>query len=176
MARLKRVNYSTGQLLNAEDLRAEQEYHREKHRRHNLLFHGSGIVVGLKVSTATDSRETIVTVAPGHAVDAVGNDIELCEAVNLRLPKSAAALVVELRYAESLTDPVPVLSEGEGEQAQPSRIEEGGEVVLVTQTDSASSKALRTNLRPNPNVVLARLIQTRRGWQVDRRHKVPRTR
>jgi hypothetical protein len=55
-------------------------------------------------------------------------------------------------------------------------VEEGGEVVLVTQSDSASSKTPRASLNLNPNVVLARLIATNRGWRIDRRHKAMRTR
>jgi hypothetical protein len=169
MARLKRVNYFTGQLLNAADLQAEQEYHLEKHRRHNLLFHGSGIVTGLDISIANDKDGSSVTIGPGHAVDPLGNDIDLCAAVKLRLPKSAAALLVELRYTESLTDPVSANSGTTGDETQPSRIEEGGEVALLKQPPP-------TSLTSSAGVVLARLIPTPRGWRLDRRHKLRRTR
>lgn len=176
MPRLKRVNYSTGQLLNAADFQAEQEYHRAKLRRHNLLFHGWGIVTGLEVSVTKDARRWSVVVTPGYAVDKAGNDIDLSEVAKLPMPDAASTLLVELRYAETLTDFVPVISDGDGEQSQPSRVEEGGEVVLVTQSDSASSKTPRASLNLNPNVVLARLIATKRGWRIDRRHKAMRTR
>jgi len=47
MPTLRRVNYFAGRLLTAEDFRAEQEYHREKSRRHNRRLHGSGVASGL---------------------------------------------------------------------------------------------------------------------------------
>jgi len=47
---LQRVNYFTGHLVTAKDFEAEQNYFLEKHRRHNLLCHGPGVVQGLQVS------------------------------------------------------------------------------------------------------------------------------
>src|SRR5437867_782422 len=40
---LRRPNYFVGKLIDAADLQLEQEYHLEKHRRHNRHLHGFGI-------------------------------------------------------------------------------------------------------------------------------------
>ena len=47
---LERPHFVTGQILTADDLRAEQDYRAgEVRRRHNRLCHGWGIVDGLGV-------------------------------------------------------------------------------------------------------------------------------
>ena len=45
----KRLNYFYGQMLGAEDFRAEQNYFREKLKLHNRCLHGYGVVCGLRV-------------------------------------------------------------------------------------------------------------------------------
>jgi hypothetical protein len=45
----KRLNYFYGQMLGANDFRAEQDYFREKMKLHNRCLHGYGVVCGLKV-------------------------------------------------------------------------------------------------------------------------------
>ena len=59
----KRVRFFSGQLLSAGDLQAEQDYVRDRLRRHNRWPHGWGVVGGLAVSVG---REGIV-VKPGLA-------------------------------------------------------------------------------------------------------------
>src|SRR5262245_12368229 len=44
-----RLNYFFGQLLSANDFRAEQQYFREKIKLHNRYLHGHGIACGLCV-------------------------------------------------------------------------------------------------------------------------------
>ena len=46
----RRLNYFSGRLLTAEDLKEEQTYHLNKRRLHNLALHDWGVVVGLDVS------------------------------------------------------------------------------------------------------------------------------
>jgi hypothetical protein len=65
------VNYVTGHLLSVEDFTAEQDYVREKLRRHNRALHQPGVVDGLEVTLESPG----VRVAPGFALDAAGNDI-----------------------------------------------------------------------------------------------------
>ena len=48
-ATLKRPHFFAGQLLDAATLQGEQDYHRDKLRRHNRILHGFGIVSGLGV-------------------------------------------------------------------------------------------------------------------------------
>ena len=47
---LSRVRYVTGQVLPVDDFIAEQNYFREKLRRHNRTLHQPGIVDGLEVT------------------------------------------------------------------------------------------------------------------------------
>lgn len=129
---LKRVRYFTGQLLSSEDLKAEQEYFREKLRRHNRILHGFGVVCGLNVSApANDEPPWQITVSPGYALTPGGDEIVVTEAVYLELDSALVGpqvgckrVYVGMRYAELLTDPVPSFNEG----MEPSRIMETFEV------------------------------------------------
>ena len=62
---LKRNRCFWGKLLTAEDLELEQEYFREKLKRHNRYLHGFGVVFGLEVSK--NGRD--VAISPGLAID-----------------------------------------------------------------------------------------------------------
>lgn len=73
----QRVHFFDGQLLTAGDFRDEQAYHLEKSRLHNRLFHGSGVVSGLKVGEAGG---TTVLVQSGVALDGLGREIMVSEA------------------------------------------------------------------------------------------------
>ena len=177
MEKQKRVHYFNGQLLSVTDLQAEQNYHRDAQRRHNLVFHGMGVVSGLKVSLGKDGSRALVTVAPGHAVDPHGNLISLCDPFQVALPAPKAALLVKIRYTESLTDPVPSTSGDTGDETHFSRVEEGAEVVLVAATDTATTaKTSRARAAmPEESVALARLVPARNGWRLDRAFKVCRS-
>jgi hypothetical protein len=88
-----RVFYDTGVLLDAEDFRTEQRYHRGRLARALSLLHGSGTVAGLKVdwtpaapATAdTPARDEQLEVAPGLAIDRLGRMIELPRPACMRL-------------------------------------------------------------------------------------------
>ncbi len=177
MEKQKRVHYFNGQLLGVADLQAEQDYHRNAQRRHNLLFHGAGVVSGLKVSLSKKGSRPSVTVAPGHAVDPRGNVVSLCEPFQATLPAPKADLLVMIRYTESLTDAVPSVGGDTGDETQFSRVEEGAEVVLVAATDtSATARSLRARATmTEESVVLARLLPARGGWRLDRTFKVGRS-
>lgn len=117
----KRIRYFCGQLLNAEDFTAEQEYFVEKLRRHNRHLHGWGISSGLEVSC----DESTVTVSPGVAIDCAGNEIILDDPVDLDLPeKSKERHFVVVEYSETTCDPVPALDAEAGNALEDSRIEE----------------------------------------------------
>jgi hypothetical protein len=153
---LKRPNYFQGQLLSADDFAAEQNYHREKQRRHNRHCHGTGVVQGLNVSTARENSGWMVVIEPGCAIDAAGNEILLCAPLKLQLPESPTSIQVGIRYSERLCDPISAVSDATS--LQPSRVQEGCEVLL------------------NPRSVLdflplAQLVRTGRVWKVSRRVK-----
>ncbi|MCB9741731.1 MAG: hypothetical protein H6741_02385 [Alphaproteobacteria bacterium] len=74
-----RVYYATGVFLDADDLKAEQRYHRGRLARTLLYLHGSGTAAGLKVSWSRDTDH--LTISAGIAVDRLGRLIEVPEDV-----------------------------------------------------------------------------------------------
>jgi hypothetical protein len=154
MTGLKRVRYVDGQLLSAEDLRAEQDYHRERARRHNRLAHGAGVVHGLEVTVVPGANGPGVRVSPGFAIDPDGNEVDLCEAAGLLLPATATRVAVSVRYVEHLADHVPG---ADGLLA--TRVEEGAEVVLTPLAKGQHS------IPPAAGLLLAILRSTKRGWR-----------
>jgi hypothetical protein len=69
-----RVNYFTGQFLDAADFRDEQDYQRGRHQRLSRLAVGSGVLCGLEVTATADGQ---VVVEPGIAIDGLGREIVL---------------------------------------------------------------------------------------------------
>src|SRR5215469_12314383 len=79
---IERLNYYEGEFLGAADFEAEQEYHREMRRRHNVGQHTWGIVSGLDLvqipngaKTSSGQSEVDIYVQPGMAVDGFGREI-----------------------------------------------------------------------------------------------------
>jgi hypothetical protein len=172
---MKRPNYFVGQFLSADDFTAEQEYHRGKQRRHNLFCHGFGVVQGLKVSTVNENARWAVLVEPGFAIDPVGNEIQLCTEVKLRLPKSQTAIEVGIRFSERFCDLVPIGSDATPLSSQPSRVEEGCEVLLGAVSVPKDASAKGRVLGTSPDILpLAHLVRSHCAWKVDRKFKAPR--
>ena len=107
----KRVNFFTGFQTTADDWNDLVSYGVEKHKLHNRLYHGPGVVPnvlgGLKVA-ARGRADLSVEITPGYAVDGDGNDIYLSEpeikTINpgdFKLPQTVYLVV---KYAEDLTD------------------------------------------------------------------------
>ncbi|PWU14371.1 MAG: hypothetical protein C5B50_17480 [Verrucomicrobia bacterium] len=87
---IERLNYYEGEYLGALDFAAEQEYHRDMRRRHNVGQHTWGIVSGLDIvqfpnGGAAPSGKTAVDIyiRPGMAVDAFGREIVVFSAAQL---------------------------------------------------------------------------------------------
>src|SRR5213075_1626484 len=72
---LERLHYFPRQLLTADDMRTEQEYFREKLRRHNHYLHGWGVVCGCVVEPVTTAKHWRVRVCPGYVVGPQGDEI-----------------------------------------------------------------------------------------------------
>jgi hypothetical protein len=72
----RRPKYSTGQLLTAEVLEAEQSYFLGRRRSDNRRLHGWGVVCGLGV-TPTGSGGVVIE--PGLAIDGLGREIVVPE-------------------------------------------------------------------------------------------------
>ena len=101
-----RPRYFDGRLLTAADFAREQEYHLAGRRRLTLLAVGSGVVEGLRVRTTGNH----VIVSPGLAIDGLGREIIVPEAVEVcldALHRNGAFVV--LSYAEELIEPLPSL-------------------------------------------------------------------
>lgn len=131
-AALERVRYFPRQLLTADDLRLEQEYFREKQRRHNRFLHGWGVACGLDVRADNAAGPLAVRVCPGYALGPQGDEIYVPAAVTLDLygclrppadpcapvpvpappPAKTTTLVVQIRYAECQSRPVRTLPAG----------------------------------------------------------------
>jgi hypothetical protein len=170
---ITRPHYFAGALLAADDFTSEQNYHREKQRRHNLHCHGSGIVQGLKVSTVQKDSVSTVVVEPGVAIDPAGNEIELCLTARIALPESPSALQVGIRFLERLSAPVPSLSDLASSGSHPSRAEEGCELLLNPVVARRGSQAKGPGIFPGI-LPLAHLVRVRSVWRVSRKFKVPR--
>lgn len=138
---LERVRYFPRQLLTADDMRAEQEYLRQRQRRFNRFVIGWGVACGLEV-VFDPKRPNEVRVCPGYAIGPWGDEIYVPEAVTVEFggrftdpedpcepspramgrpwrgasPLSSAGLTiyVAIRYAECLVRPVRTTAPGCG--------------------------------------------------------------
>jgi hypothetical protein len=76
---LERTRFFARQLVGPEDFTQDQRYFREKHRRHNRMLHGWGVVCGVEVSQAGNSDGApapyLVCVAPGYVLGPYGDEI-----------------------------------------------------------------------------------------------------
>lgn len=149
---IRRPSFFAGQVLDEKTLQAEQDYHREMQRRHNLELHGVGIVhgLGVRVEVSTDAEGGRLRIEPGYAHDRYGRAIVLGQAAMLALPKACEQVYVSLRLWEIPCAPVPSRS---GEPVF-SRIEEACVVAFV-------------DIVAEPAIALARLLHFEGEWTVD---------
>jgi hypothetical protein len=135
---LERLRYFPRQLLTADDMRVEQEYVREKLRRHNRYLHGWGVVCGCTLEVVAEAKPWKVRVYPGYVVGPQGDEIWIDECVDVDLTTGAhdqpcavrwpcpplgeppdprdtsIAVYVAVRYAECYARPVRVHPAGCG--------------------------------------------------------------
>jgi hypothetical protein len=169
---LKRPRFFEGQLLSAKDLEAEQQYFREKQKRHNVSLHGYGVVSGLDISTEENGA---VIISCGMAVDAFGNEVVVPDCLQIPIKQRRHVAYVVVRYHENETDPVPVQIDSNG-GVEFSRIEEGFEIAITPTAGPNPSARKTAENQMEPGVILARLVMRRGRWQVDRKFRRPRTR
>jgi len=159
---MERLRYFPRQLLTADDMRLEQEYFREKQRRHNRFLHGWGVVCGLIVQPNPTFGPLAITICPGYALGPRGDEIYVNEPAvfdltpitqQLAQPScanvgiSAAALesgtlMIMIRYAECQTRPVRTLPAGCGcddAACEFSRIRDGFEIRAVPKTTTQTA-------------------------------------
>ncbi len=96
-APLERVRYFPRQMLTALDMSDEQDYFREKIRRHNRYLHGWGVVCGCAVEPV-DAGAWTVRVCPGFALGPDGNEIFIRECVDVDLKLGAAEQACSVRW------------------------------------------------------------------------------
>jgi hypothetical protein len=115
----ERNRYFYGKLLDETSLRMEQSYFNQKRWMMNRLGLGSGVLCGLHV----DVRGDCICIAPGVAIDTMGHEIVVPEAVPIdprKVTDDRGAPTGEeitngeqgyicLAYRECLAEPVPVL-------------------------------------------------------------------
>jgi len=178
---LKRPRFFTGQILTAESLEVEQEYFREKLKRHNRTLHGFGIVSGLKVRI--DAGQ--IMVEPGLALDCEGN--ELVVGATVVVSPGACdrpSAYVQVGFAEVYTDLIPATGTSEPaateacelDMKQASTITEGCELVVAPDNSNRGHRHLRARWlacgRPHA-LTIAKLKQSAQGWRVDRAYRAP---
>jgi hypothetical protein len=78
-----RTRFFPGLLLGSNDLTQEQTYFLEKHRRHNRLLHGWGVVCGARVRPGQGACEIIIE--PGYILGPFGDEILIDEYVTVDL-------------------------------------------------------------------------------------------
>ena len=123
---LERVRYFSRQLITADDLFQEQEYFRNKLRRHNRLLHGWGVVCGARVRKGSEVGEVIIE--PGYILGPFGDEIVIdCEVTtnlckdepeciegidpwcsDVRVERQGGLVYLAVRYMECNTRPVRV--------------------------------------------------------------------
>jgi hypothetical protein len=148
---LERPRYFSGQLLGVDDFRLEQDYVRARLRRLNRELVGDGVVRGLDVSVqpGNPGEGEQVVVAPGFAVDPFGEEIEVCDAEAVGLPRDGHRLYVVLFHAERPSHPQPTAS---------------GQEFMRTE----ERFAIRLDpVAADDAVALARLLREDDGWKVD---------
>jgi hypothetical protein len=86
----ERNRYYTGKYMTPRDFTAEQTYFLSRHRLHNRLLHGWGVVCGLRVvkHPKPECADRWVVVRAGVAIDCCGRELvlEADEALELPLP------------------------------------------------------------------------------------------
>lgn len=171
---LKRNQFFSGKLLTAEDLALEQEYFRERLRRHNRYLHGFGVVFGLEVSKSGGD----VVISPGLAIDCQGNEIVVPEPMERALPSVdlGSTLFLSISPIEKGTDPVPnpVPNCTETEN---SRIEESAVAVFEKANANQGHRHFKGRWRCCGNshgLTIAKLRFSSGQWRIDRRLHAPR--
>ncbi|MBL9135539.1 MAG: hypothetical protein JNK85_06705 [Verrucomicrobiales bacterium] len=82
----KRLNFFKGLFATAEDFQAEQQYHIEKRWLHNRSLHSPGVVRGEREELMVLVTENgTLNVQPGCALDSVGRELYVPDAVTLDL-------------------------------------------------------------------------------------------
>src|SRR6185437_401729 len=138
MTDIERLNYYEGEFLGAVDFEAEQEYHRDMRRRHNIGPHTWGIVSGLDIAQFLNggaNNEVDVYIQPGIAVDGFGREIVLFEPAQLTVDlfadfPSKQLLGVWIGYSQQMQNPSADACASAGQTNAFSRVQESYQFVI----------------------------------------------
>jgi hypothetical protein len=175
----KRLRYLPGQMLTAESLELEQNYFREKLKRHNRTLHGFGIVSGLKVNIQSKQ----IVLEPGLALDCEGNELLVPSSQIVAVTTTTdepQSVYVSIRYVEELTDEIPVAQEPAASSTdnatETSTITERVAVELTNENFNRGHRHLRARWlacgRPHA-LTIAKLKHCAQGWRVERGYRPP---
>jgi hypothetical protein len=171
---LKRNRFFSGKLLTPEDLALEQEYLRERLKRHNRYLHGFGVVFGLEVSKC---GSTTIVISAGLAIDCQGNEIVVPEPLELTVPgsDSGSSLFLGIGFVDTETDPVPVVG-SDCSETENSRIEESAALSFGkanTNQGHRHSRGRWLACGKSHELTLAKLRLGSGQWRIDRRYHPP---
>lgn len=114
---LERNRYFNGKYMTARDFAGEQRYFLSRHRLHNRLFHGWGVVCGLRVIPhPNEDCDRWVVVRAGIALDCCGREIVLCSDTPFELPLPVPAPDVPDPDVPDQDDPDAPAAYGAGEE------------------------------------------------------------
>lgn len=157
---MERTSFHSGQLLTADDLNREQNYFRNKLKRHNRVLHGFGVISGLRVTAAGGK----ILVEPGFALDCEGNEIVVGESQTIS-PLSVCATVrvayVQIRYAETCSE---------------KSIIEKFEICFGEENTNRGHRHLRARWLACGHahlLTIAKLRNNSQGWSIDRGYRLP---
>ena len=162
LRQFERSRFFAGQLLTADDLQREQDYHRDKARLHNRFLHGWGVVDGLRVSV----DQGAVVVAPGLALDCAGNELILPTEERVSLSGLTGRKYVTIRYVELPTARDSITKRGSGKF---SRIKEAVVVQVLSTNPQAGHSALPSGgpgCGQSHELCLASMSQRGSHWRV----------
>lgn len=115
----KRINPFQGLVIDADSWKDAHEYHRNQQKFHQLIFHRTGIIEGLRV-TANSTPDLSVIVQPGIAIDPEGDVIIVPEEQKYQIKSRNRALIyLTIQFREILVEPYQPAENG-----QPTRIME----------------------------------------------------
>jgi hypothetical protein len=106
----ERNHYYTGKYMTARDFRDEQAYFLSRHRLHNRLLHGWGVVCGLQVEPHRPECPGHAVVAPGIAIDCCGREVFIEEPIAVKVwppdpPEQATAQPVDQATQKEIAPP-----------------------------------------------------------------------
>lgn len=162
---LERTRFFAQQLVGPDDLTQDQQYFREKARRHNRMLHGWGVVCGARVRIGKVPCELVIE--PGYILGPYGDEIVLDRLITYDVCKQGAGELtgccgddldpwcgdvhedcaegtryLAVRYRECLSRPVRAPGGGcgcgcEDDKCEYSRIRDGYAVKLLRELPSS---------------------------------------